>query len=127
MSNWLFPSWPPFVLNGWQLLPTFPSTWYHPVKGAQTVATLAAFQALGPGWFPSPGLADMSRTETEAELVITNDVNAELMSISAGTPGSTTWAPAIPNATTNFPPVNRRSASWQQVRSMGWVAAQAAP
>lgn len=119
MPNFIWPAWPPYVLNGWTMLPTFPSTWYHPVLGAQTVANATAFGQLKGAWFPTPQLADMARTQAEADLVIDNDVNAALMAIAGG---SNTWPPAVPG-TSGYPPVNRRSASWQEVITKGWRAA----
>jgi hypothetical protein len=55
-------------------LPTFPSTWYHPVFGAKTVESLDDYQKLGPDWRDHPGKADMDRTETEAGIVIAHNL-----------------------------------------------------
>lgn len=108
MANWTWPNWPPFVMGGWQVMPTFPSRWYHPVKGSQMVANASAFAALDSSWSPTAGLADMRRTETEAELVITHDIALALATLTGATPSGTAAN------------VNRRSASWQTVIDQGW-------
>lgn len=119
MPNWAFPAFPPYVQNGWFLMPTFPSRWWHPVLGSQLVADANAFALLDRSWSPTPGLADMRRTETEAELVITHDIALALANLTGATPGGTAAN------------VNRRSASWQEVIDRGWqttpLAAAKAP
>jgi hypothetical protein len=50
-------------------MPTFPSTWYHPVYGAREVKDYAEFSRLDDNWRETAGQADMDRTETEARIV----------------------------------------------------------
>lgn len=83
-TGWAYPNWPPYVLNGWLMMPTFPSRWFHPVLGSREIASANDFMQLERGWFPTPGLADMARTELEAELVITHDINQVLVALTEG-------------------------------------------
>jgi len=103
-TGWAFPNWPPYAINGWFIMPTFPSRWYHPVLGSRNIESANQFMDLGRGWFPTPGLADMARTETEAELVITHDINLVLAHLTEADEGG------------DPDKVNRRSASEQALR-----------
>lgn len=111
MPNFTWPAWPPYAVNGWMVVPTFPSTWFHPVLGSRTVADANAFALLDRSWSPTAGLADMRRTESEAEVVIQHDIALVIATMTGATPSGT---PAE---------VNRRSASWQRVIDEGyWLA-----
>lgn len=108
MPNFTWPAFPPYVMNGWFVMPTFPSRWFHPVLGSQVVQNATAFAALDRSWSPTAGLADMRRTETEAEIVIQHDIALRLASLTGATPAGTSAN------------VNRRSSSWQAVIDLGW-------
>jgi hypothetical protein len=54
-------------------LPTFPSTWYHPIYGARQVESYEDFQKLDNDWRETAGVADMDRTETEARVVMNHN------------------------------------------------------
>jgi len=100
-----------YVAGGWFQFPTFPSYWYHPVLKWRLINNATDFLTLTGSWSPTAGLADMRRTEAEAEVVIQNDLNRTLAQMGAITPATT-----VP--TNN--PVNYRSAAWQAVIDRGW-------
>jgi hypothetical protein len=58
----------PNFMHGYKM-PTFPSTWYHPIYGAAYIKDYGEFQKLDDDWREHPGVADMDRTETEARVV----------------------------------------------------------
>jgi hypothetical protein len=54
-------------------LPTFPSTWYHPIYGARQIDTYEDFQKLDQDWRATAAEADKDRTETEAAVVMNHN------------------------------------------------------
>lgn len=111
MPNALSPS-----LTGppWFPSMTFPSTWYHPVYAARVIETAADLATLDWTWSPDPGIADMRRTETEAQLAIDQANEGARNAIMGIAP------PA------NFGAINQNSASWQASLNAAANAASAA-
>lgn len=62
----------PNFMHGYKM-PTFPSTWYHPIYGAADIKDYAEWQKLDDDWREHPGVADMDRTETEARVVMNHN------------------------------------------------------
>jgi hypothetical protein len=54
-------------------LPTFPSTWYHPIYGARQIDSYEDFQKLDQDWRATAAEADKDRTETEAQVVMNHN------------------------------------------------------
>ena len=54
-------------------MPTFPSTWYHPIYGARQVETYEDFQKLDLDWRATAAEADKDRTQTEAQVVMNHN------------------------------------------------------